>query len=198
MYLSTLRRTRIAVCVPFAINALLCTVFFHMKTAVEQYDKRKGNTFCTKYMLEFGKHFTVKNFKKPFMIQVKAAGYQFVHLCLLFYSIFCNGTRFECNYLLQGYYNSSSWLNHGFTHWLRGAWPIMGFSSGMCSFCWNVHVFHLNMHKLLNHVTRITWFYNERSMWNEPAPCARTNKISAKRAHFWVFKLMHDPRVGRC
>ena len=53
-YLSTIRRARIAVCVPFGINAMLCTIFFHMKTAVEQYDKRKGNTFYTSYKIYVG------------------------------------------------------------------------------------------------------------------------------------------------
>ena len=43
-------------------------------------------------------------------------------------------------------------------------------NAGVCSFCWNVYVFHLNALKLLIHATRITWFCNERFVWSEQAP----------------------------
>ena len=52
-------------------------------------------------------------------------------------------------------------------------------------FCWNVYIFHLSVHKLLVHATRITWFYREKSIWNEQVPfvnklmmCARQQNLS--------------------
>ena len=39
----------------------------------------------------------------------------------------------------------------------------------VCSFCLNFHVFQWRANKLVVHATRITWFYNEKSMWNERA-----------------------------
>ena len=42
--------------------------------------------------------------------------------------------------------------------------------SGVCLFCWNVKVFQCRANILVIHVTRITWFYNDRLMWNERTP----------------------------
>ena len=48
-YLSTLKKARVAVCIPFFINTMVCTIFFHMKTAVERFDQRQGKKLKTMY-----------------------------------------------------------------------------------------------------------------------------------------------------
>ena len=49
-YLSTLKKARIIVCIPFFINAAICTIFFYMKSSREFFDKRKGMHTQTLYL----------------------------------------------------------------------------------------------------------------------------------------------------
>ena len=55
---------------------------------------------------------------------------------------------------------------------------------GVCSFCWNVYIFHLNVHKLLVQSTRITWLYNEMSVSSERVPFVKNLMMCTRQQNF--------------
>ena len=58
------------------------------------------------------------------------------------------------------------------------------FISGVCLFSCNFDIFQWRTNKLVVHATRITWFYNEKSMWNERAPFVKKLMMCARQQNF--------------